>query len=83
MATQTGKRIVAMVWEDLKPSNLLSEQSIHNAVAAVLAIGGSTNAIIHLIALARRAGLPLDLENSTRWRARRRCWRTSGRPAPI
>ena len=62
MATQTGKRIVAMVWEDLKPSDLLSEQSIHNAVAAVLAIGGSTNAIIHLIALARRAGLSLDLD---------------------
>jgi dihydroxy-acid dehydratase len=62
MATQTGKRIVDMVWEDLKPSDLITEESIHNAVSAVLAIGGSTNAVVHLIALARRAGLALDME---------------------
>jgi dihydroxy-acid dehydratase len=62
MATQTGKRIVEMVWDDLKPSNLLNGDSIHNSVAAVLAIGGSTNAVVHLIALARRAGLALDME---------------------
>jgi dihydroxy-acid dehydratase len=62
MAAQTGKRIVAMVWEDLKPSDLLTEDSIHNAVTTVLAIGGSTNAVVHLIALARRAGLQLDME---------------------
>ena len=62
MAVRTGKRIVDMVWEDLKPSDLITEDSIHNAVAAVLAIGGSTNAVVHLIALARRAGLKLDME---------------------
>jgi dihydroxy-acid dehydratase len=62
MATLTGKRIADMVWDDLKPSDLISQDSIHNAVVAVLAIGGSTNAIVHLIALARRAGLALDLE---------------------
>jgi len=62
MATQTGKRIVDMVWEDLKPSDLITQDSIHNSVSAVLAIGGSTNAIVHLIALARRAGLRLDME---------------------
>jgi dihydroxy-acid dehydratase len=61
MATMTGKRIVDMVWDDLKPSDLLDADSFHNAVVAVLAIGGSTNAIVHLIALARRAGVPLDL----------------------
>jgi dihydroxy-acid dehydratase len=61
MATQTGKRVVEMVWQDLKPSDLLTENSIHNAVVTVLAIGGSTNAVVHLIALARRAGLTLDL----------------------
>ena len=61
MATLTGKRIVDMVWEDLKPSDLITDNSIHNAVVAVLAIGGSTNAAVHLIALARRAGLALDL----------------------
>ena len=62
MATMTGKRIVDMVWEDLKPSDLITQESIHNAVSAVLAIGGSTNAVVHLIALARRAGLELDME---------------------
>jgi dihydroxy-acid dehydratase len=62
MATRTGKRIVDMVWEDLKPSDLITQDAIHNAVSAVLAIGGSTNAVVHLIALARRAGLELDME---------------------
>jgi dihydroxy-acid dehydratase len=62
MATRTGKRIVDMVWADLKPSDLITEDSIHNSVSAVLAIGGSTNAVVHLIALARRAGLALDME---------------------
>jgi dihydroxy-acid dehydratase len=62
MATRTGKRIVDMVWDDLKPSDLITPDSIHNAVSAVLAIGGSTNAVVHLIALARRAGLELDME---------------------
>ena len=62
MATLTGKRIVAMVWEDLKPSDILSDASFRNAVTTVLALGGSTNAIVHLIAMARRAGARLDLE---------------------
>jgi dihydroxy-acid dehydratase len=62
MATLTGKRIVEMVWEDLKPSDLLTAASFDNAVTAVLALGGSTNAVVHLIAMARRAGVPLDLE---------------------
>ena len=61
MATLTGKRAVEMVWEDLKPRDILHADAVHNAVTAVLAIGGSTNAIVHLIALARRAGVKLDL----------------------
>jgi len=61
MATLTGKRIVDMVWEDLKPSDILTARSFDNAVTAVLGLGGSTNAIVHLIALARRAGIALDL----------------------
>ena len=52
MAAMTGKRIVDIVWDNLKPSDLITGNSIHNAVAAVLAIGGSTNAVVHLIALA-------------------------------
>jgi dihydroxy-acid dehydratase len=62
MATHTGKRIVDMVWEDARPSALLSPASFRNAVTTVLAIGGSTNAVIHLIAMARRAGVALDLD---------------------
>jgi dihydroxy-acid dehydratase len=62
MATRTGKRVVDMVWDDLKPSDLITADSIHNAISAVLAIGGSTNSVVHLIALARRAGLALDME---------------------
>ncbi|MGJ7496782.1 L-arabinonate dehydratase [Variovorax sp. RT4R15] len=61
MATHTGKRIVEMVWEDLKPLDFLTPASFDNAVTAVLGLGGSTNAIVHLIAMARRAGVPLDL----------------------
>ena len=61
MATLTGKHIVEMVWDDLKPSDLLTAASFDNAVTAVLALGGSTNSIVHLIAMARRAGVALDL----------------------
>jgi dihydroxy-acid dehydratase len=62
MATASGRRIVEMVWEDLTPAAMLTQASIDNAVAATMAFGGSTNAIIHLIAMARRAGLRLDLD---------------------
>jgi dihydroxy-acid dehydratase len=62
MAAQTGQRIVEMVWEDLKPSDFLTAQSFDNAVTTVLALGGSTNSVVHLIAMARRAGVSLDLD---------------------
>ena len=62
MASLTGRRIVDMVWEDLKPSDLLSAGSFDNAVTAVLAIGGSTNALVHLVAMARRARVDLTLD---------------------
>jgi dihydroxy-acid dehydratase len=61
-ASLTGKRIVEMVWEDVKPSDLLTDKSFDNAITTVLALGGSTNSIVHLIALARRAGLTLTLD---------------------
>src|SRR6185437_7443240 len=61
MADFTGRRIVEMVWEDLKPLNILTPQSFDNAITADMAIGGSTNAIIHLIAMAGRAGIKLPL----------------------
>jgi dihydroxy-acid dehydratase len=62
MATLSGKRIVDMVWEDVRVRDIVDARAIDNAVTTVLALGGSTNAIPHLIALARRAGVRLDLE---------------------
>jgi dihydroxy-acid dehydratase len=62
MATACGRRIVEMVWEDLKPSDILTMQSFENAITTDMAIGGSTNAIIHLVAMAGRAGIKLDLK---------------------
>jgi dihydroxy-acid dehydratase len=61
MSAKTGMRIVEMVWEDLKPSDILTVGSIDNAVTTCLALSGSTNAIVHMIALARRAGIDLTL----------------------
>lgn len=61
-ASLTGRRIVEMVWEDMKPSDLITARSFDNAITTVLALGGSTNAIVHLIALARRAGIDLRLD---------------------
>ena len=61
MAAQTGRRIVDMVWEDVKLSHILTRTAFLNSITTVLAIGGSTNAIIHLIAMARRIGVKLGL----------------------
>ncbi len=61
MCSQVGERIVAMVMEDLKPTDICVEASFHNAVKTVLAIGGSTNAVVHLPAMAGRLGIKLPL----------------------
>ncbi|MDQ6817927.1 MAG: L-arabinonate dehydratase [Actinomycetota bacterium] len=61
MAAACGRRIVELVWEDRTPSRILEPESFDNAIVTVLALGGSTNAVIHLIALARRAGVDLSL----------------------
>lgn len=62
MANYTGRRAVEMVREDLKPLDILSDASFHNAIVTLFALGGSTNAVIHLVAMARRAGLELPLD---------------------
>jgi dihydroxy-acid dehydratase len=62
MAALTGKRIVDMVWEDLKPRDFLTQASFDNAIVTLMAMGGSTNAIVHLVAMAGRAGIKLPLE---------------------
>jgi dihydroxy-acid dehydratase len=63
LATASGRRAVAMVREGLTPSRILSRASFDNALAIAMAMGCSTNAIIHLIALSRRAGFPLGLDD--------------------
>jgi dihydroxy-acid dehydratase len=62
MANRSGRRIVEMVWEDLKPRDILNDASFNNAIASVFALGGSTNAVIHLLALAGRAGIKITLD---------------------
>ncbi|HYI27694.1 MAG TPA: dihydroxy-acid dehydratase, partial [Bradyrhizobium sp.] len=63
MAAASGRRIVEMVWEDLSPQRVLSRASFENGIAVAMAMGCSTNAIIHLIAQARRAGQDIGLDD--------------------
>ena len=60
MAYETGRRIVEMVWEDLKPSDIMTREAFENVIVANAAIGGSTNAPIHINAIAKHIGVPLD-----------------------
>src|SRR5499427_7002928 len=73
IAYETGKRIVAMVWEDLKPSDILTRKAFENAIVVNSAIGGSTNAPIHLNALARHVGVELSIAD----------WQTVGHRIPL
>ncbi len=62
LATRTGRRAVDMAWEDFRPSKFMTIESIENGLMTSLAIGGSTNAIVHLIAIAGRLGFELKLD---------------------
>jgi dihydroxy-acid dehydratase len=62
MATSSGRRIVEMIWDDLTPDKIVSPHSLDNAIVAHAGLGGSTNAVIHLVAIARRAGIPLSID---------------------
>ena len=73
MAWRTGKRIVEMVREDLKPSDVMTRKSFLNAIKVNSAIGGSTNAPIHLQAIARHLGVELSIED----------WQTHGEDVPM
>jgi L-arabonate dehydrase len=72
LAHMSGMRIVDMVWEDLRLSKVLTREAFENAIRVNAAIGGSTNAVIHLKAIAGRIGVPLELED----------WTTVGRGTP-
>ena len=66
MCASAGRRIVEMVWEDLTPEQIVTEAAVTNAVTVAMATGCSTNAIIHLLAMARRAGIALSLDDLDR-----------------
>jgi dihydroxy-acid dehydratase len=66
MCAHAGRRIVEMVWDDLRPEDILTPAAFQNAIAVHMAMGGSTNAIIHVIAMARRAGIALSLDDFDR-----------------
>ncbi len=73
IAYETGRRIVDMVWADLKPSDIITRQALENAIVVNSAIGGSTNATIHINAIARHIGVPLMIED----------WETVGHDVPL
>ncbi|MGV3632816.1 MAG: L-arabinonate dehydratase [Pseudorhodoplanes sp.] len=62
MCSAVGRRITQMVWDDLTPAKILSPAAFDNAIKVHMALGGSTNAIVHVVAMARRAGIPLDMD---------------------
>src|SRR5512144_1131751 len=70
---RTGRRAVEIVWEDLKPSDILTREAFENAIVACSAIGGSTNAPIHINAIARHVGVKLSIED----------WETIGYDVPL
>lgn len=72
LAYLTGKRIVEMVWEELTPDKILTRQAFENAITLCSAIGGSTNAPVHINAIARHAGIELDIHD----------WQTHGQAVP-
>lgn len=67
LAQMAGRRIVEMVGEDLRPSQILTRAAFQNAVRVLGAIGGSTNAVVHLLAIAGRVGIELTLDDFDRW----------------
>jgi dihydroxy-acid dehydratase len=73
IAYETGKRAVAMVHEDLKPSDVITRESIENAIVVNSAIGGSTNAPIHINAIAKHLGIPVSIDD----------WQTVGHKVPL
>jgi len=73
IAYETGKRAVEIVWEDLKPSDIITRKALENVIVANSAIGGSTNAPIHINAIARHVGVELNVED----------WETVGHKVPL
>jgi len=73
MAEMSGQRIVGMVWDDLRPSKIMTRAALENAITLDMAIGGSTNAVVHLLAIAGRLGIDLKLDDFDRISRRTPC----------
>ena len=80
LAEASGRRMVEMVKEDLKPSKILTREAFENAVTVDMAIGGSTNAVVHLLAMAQRAGVALTVDDFDRI-SRRTPWIVNVKPS--
>src|SRR5436305_13311413 len=66
VAEDCGRLVLDLIERDVRPDQIITRESIENAIALVAATGGSTNAVLHLMALAHEAGIPLDLEDFDR-----------------
>ena len=66
VARQAGRQVVELLKQNITPKQIITRQAIENAIAAVVATGGSTNAVLHLLAIAREAGLPLNIDDFDR-----------------
>lgn len=62
VASECGRRIIEMIAEDLTPNKVLTAEAFHNACVTIMAVGASTNSLVHILAMAGRAGVPLDLD---------------------
>jgi L-arabonate dehydrase len=66
IAELSGRRIVEMVWENLTPSRIMTREAFENAITTLMALGGSTNAVVHLVAIAGRLGIEIKLDDFDR-----------------
>ena len=77
VAEQIGELVMRVLADDLRPSRVITRESLENAIACVCASGGSTNGVLHLLAVAREAGIELAIDDFERISGARRCSPTS------
>ena len=78
---ESAKVLVEAIRRDIKPRDIITRRSIENAIALVMATGGSTNAVLHYLAIAAAAGVEWTIDDFERVRRRRCCWRTGSSSA--
>ena len=74
---RAGALVMDVLRRDMRPSQIITRQALENAIASVAATGGSTNAVLHLLAVAREAGVPLTIDDFDRSVPAYRSWPTS------